>query len=118
MVKSSPPVPDDLTREAKNRLYHWHREKWPHHFKDRSSRATFVANSIEECLDHHRAPGNPKGIKDFEAACRTWMRNGMKYMGYEPYTPPSSVPNPRGNKPFESKNAGLQSIKGQLRLVK
>jgi hypothetical protein len=109
-------VPDDLPREDKNEIYHWHRKKWPFHFKDRSSRVTFVADEIEKCLLWHGARSNKNGIRDFTRACKQWIIKSMEMRGYEPNTPPSSKPSPNGRNPFEESRP-MVSIGKQLKLL-
>ena len=110
-------VPDDLPREDKNEIFHWHVRKWPHHFKHKSDRVTFVANEIEKCLNYHGSRDNKAGIRDFKRACRNWIIKSMEQRGYEPYRPPSSKPSARGKRPFESGERPMEPIGKQLKLL-
>lgn len=70
-----PPVPDDLTPEERKRLGAWVQRMVREGQLDRWYREPGVLRrKVDECLDHHRARGNPRRYHDWPAVCRNWIR--------------------------------------------
>ena len=105
MAKRPPtkPVPEGFTREQRVALTRWHREHWPHHVRDESYRLQYLREFAARFLD--RCHAKDYRYVDYLAALRTWIRDDMEKKGYEPHRPPSSTPNPRGNRPFERRTS-------------
>ena len=66
-MREKPSVPDDLTAPETHTLWAWIQKRHPHITKWRARQL------VDECLSHWRAKGNPKGYRDWEAACRNWI---------------------------------------------
>lgn len=80
-------APDSLPRADLNKLYHWLRAEYPHHFRvdgrlDKPSLKAFVLKETGNALDHAGASGNR--YADYYRYCRKWMRRSMDFMGWEP----------------------------------
>lgn len=107
----TPPCPDALTPEQMADLHGWCAKK-------ARSELPLLEMHVEACLDWHRAHPNPRRpIRDWPAACRTWIRRAPEMRRGQP----APAPPPAERTPQEEaarEQSALERARGEMQSMR